>query len=423
MVNALFAIFTWAITVVAPNTLVVCPSEYHKTLEPWVAYRTAQGYRIEIVTPADSSEALQATIAKHAQTGQLQYVLLIGDVPERILQSKPIQEGPLMIATHYRAAKVNVRFGSTPQIATDAPYADVDGNGVSDLAIGRISVDSADELSTVIEKIIRYEQAVAHRGHQKQNYQKHLKIVAGKGGFSPAVDRMIELTARQMIRQIVPANYQVSLTQLEQSNQATNSSRRIRTQLETPSTAWIFLGHGLPSGLYATAGGRRPQPVLSVQDLATTPLAAPSGGNPLAVLLACYAGAFDATDDCLAEELLVQPGGPIAVIAASRVSMPYGNTVFGYELLKAYFSGQGETLGQCYLDAQRSVILGDREEPQRKAFDQLARAMMPAPVDLVNERREHVQMYHLLGDPLLRIHSATPTAELSKAVEDKPLLR
>ena len=51
-------------------------------------------------------------------------------------------------------------------------------------------------------------------------------------------------------------------------------------------------------------------------------------------------------------------------------------------------------------------MLGTSEEdPRRKALDQVATGLAPPPIDLTQERREHVAMYHLLGDPLTRIAS------------------
>ncbi|MFO0884412.1 MAG: C25 family cysteine peptidase [Pirellulales bacterium] len=59
-------------------------------------------------------------------------------------------------------------------------------------------------------------------------------------------------------------------------------------------------------------------------------------GLSIAVLLACYTGAFDQPEDCLAEEMLRAPQGPVAVIGGSRVTMPYGIAVLGTEFLQTY---------------------------------------------------------------------------------------
>jgi len=49
----------------------------------------------------------------------------------------------------------------------------------------------------------------------------------------------------------------------------------------------------------------------------------------------------------------------------------------------------------------------------------------PPPVDLAGERREHVLMYHLLGDPLLRLNypqaEARPPARIAAAPGERAL--
>jgi hypothetical protein len=48
----------------------------------------------------------------------------------------------------------------------------------------------------------------------------------------------------------------------------------------------------------------------------------------------------------------------------------------------------------------------------RTTLDGMAEILSPAPVDLATERREHVLMYQLIGDPLLRLHR--PTSEVAQ---------
>jgi hypothetical protein len=127
------------------------------------------------------------------------------------------------------------------------------------------------------------------------------------------------------------------------------------------------------------------------------------------VLVACYTGAIDARRDSLAEELVLAEQGPIAVIAATRVTMPYGNTVLGYELLRACFKDQLADLGDIFYLAQRRVLADASADSLRASLDKLAQGLSPPPIDLAAERREHVQMYHLLGDPLTIIPRGIPT--------------
>ena len=125
--------------------------------------------------------------------------------------------------------------------------------------------------------------------------------------------------------------------------------------------------------------------------------------RPIAVLLACYTGQFDALDDCLAEELLRAEGGPVAAVASSRVTMPYGMSVLGLELLAAYFEDRPSTLGEWFLTAKRNSLARPRTDEQSRTLDSMAKTLNPKQTDLAEERREHVLLFNLLGDPLLRL--------------------
>jgi hypothetical protein len=137
-------------------------------------------------------------------------------------------------------------------------------------------------------------------------------------------------------------------------------------------------------------------------------------------MLACFTGAFDARVDSFSEHLLAQPSGPIAVIAGSRVTMPYGLSQLASEMINGCFRDQLPTLGQVVLQAKQRVWVDD-ESPSmveslrnsegvpdirkryRKIVTEMATALNPSDHDLTMERREHVRLMNLLGDPLLKL--------------------
>jgi hypothetical protein len=129
-------------------------------------------------------------------------------------------------------------------------------------------------------------------------------------------------------------------------------------------------------------------------------------GTPIALLMSCYAGAFDDDQACLAEELLRADAGPVAVLCGSRVTMPYGMTALAQELLDHAFSGKRQTLGELLLRAKRDLVARTKQSPTRQTVDLLASALNPA--DLVQERREHALLFNLLGDPLLTLEPPAP---------------
>jgi hypothetical protein len=229
-------------------------------------------------------------------------------------------------------------------------------------------------------------------------------VVAGIGGFGSATEALIEATAHQVIRQMVPRTYDVQPTLANPSSphcpKPGDFAASVRRQFSAGSLAWIYLGHGLPTELDRVPIPGGTEAILSVNDV---PLLRRSEQAPLAVLVACYTGALDARRDCLGEELLLAEEGPIAVIAATRVTMPYGNTVLGYELLRACFQDRPATLGEILRLAQRRSLSAPEAESLRTSIDKIAERLSPPPVDLATERREHAAMYQLIGDPLLRL--------------------
>ena len=381
VISLFFFAYFVAAAAAAPDTLVVCPAEFRAALVPWESYRREQGHELSIVEPPTTASQLHAKIREAARGNDLKFVVLIGDVAA--------------VPTDYAEAKVNVHWGSEPTIATDQLYADVEmeggngGDGSPDVAVGRIPADTPEELAAVVRKVLRYEQRADHGSWRRQ-----IDVVAGAGGFGPLTDALIEGAARSVFQQVVPSSYDVRQLKADPDETC--------TQISAGSFAWIYLGHGLPSMLDVADTPRGPRPILATGDVSRLRCGA---NSPLAVLIACYTGAIDARDDSLAEELVLDEQGPIAVIAATRVTMPYGNTVLGCELLRAAFTDRAATLGEVWMQAQQQTLVSaPPNDSLRTSLDAVARGVSPPPVDLAAERREHVLLYQLLGDPLLRLN-------------------
>ena len=395
---------------VAPDVLVVCPAEFRAALAPWANYRRSQGHELLVIDPPASASELQAVVRRVAKSGRLEYLVLVGDVPDpNDKRGRPNPHEPFpghsprdsgkLVPTGYVRARVNTRWGSEPWIASDQLLADTNGDGAPDLAVGRIPADSADELAAVVRKVLRYEQIAAYG-----LWQRRLHVVAGQGGFGRVADALVEAAGRQVLAQTVPAGYAIGQTWTNPASPHCPPPGElcplVRRQLGEGCLAWVYLGHGWHTELdrVATPAGERP--LLCCGDVPHLECGAES---PLAVFVACYTGAVDAPQDCLGEELLLAERGPVAVIAATRVTMPYGNAVLGCELLRTCFRGEAATIGQMLRTAQVRTLADVSGDPLRASLDALARGLSPQPVELEIERREHVLMYQLLGDPLLRV--------------------
>jgi hypothetical protein len=368
------------------DTLVVCPAAYRQALEPWLALRRDQGHRLELVEPAATAGELRRQIRLQAGAG-LRHVVLVGDAV------------PGGVPTCLEPADVTVRFGGEPQIASDHPLADVDGDGLPDVAIGRLAADRSEKLSRLVAKISAYE-----RQADFGLWRRQIEIVAGAGGFGPLTDSVLEVTARKLVVEGIPPAFQPNMTYGSWTSPYCPDPRRLREAaqrgLNEGCLYWVYLGHSQRRHVDRPRLLGRAWPVLESGDAARLRAAA---GPPIALLLSCYAGAYDGPEDCLAEELLTAEGGPVAVFCGSRVTMPYGMTALAQELLDHAFGGECPTLGELVRRAKRDLVGRTKDTPARKTVDLLASALNP--VDLARERREHALLFNLLGDPLLRLRA------------------
>jgi hypothetical protein len=382
----------------AADVVVVCPPEFRAELQPWVEYRTRQGHRIALLKPMSNPNDMRESIRRVAGQGRPSHLLLVGDVPE-----SPQQTGG--VPTHYVPAKINIRWGSEPEIASDHPYTDLDNDQLPDMAIGRLPVDSPTELRLLVRKIIAYE-ANPDFGF----WRRRVNFVAGLGGFGALADAALEAAARKLITDGLPPGYQTTMTYGSWRSPYCPDPRRFRSttldRLNEGALFWVYIGHGhyrqvdhvrVPGGAF---------PILSTGDTAALHC---RSGQPIACFLACYTGAFDQPADCLGEEMLRAPGGPIAVYAGSRVTMPYAMSVMGIGMLETCFSATPpQTLGEAVMKSKQLLMRKQNLSANRRALDGLATLVSPAPADLEGERLEHLYLFNLLGDPLLRLPITSP---------------
>ena len=386
-----------------PDTVVVCPEAFRPAMVPWVKHREGQGHRIAFVSNQGTTDEIQAAIQRAGQGGRIKAVLLVGDV-EVGMGLKPDVRARC-VPVEWAKSEVTVQLGSEPHISTDDWCADLNDDGVPEVAVGRLTADSPEELAVMVRKIIGYE-----RSRDYGAWRRRLEFVAGVGGFGALADRMIEGTARSVLTQNIDAAYELSMTYGSWRSPFCPDPRRAREvalrSLNGGCQFWVYMGHSyhVEVAPLETPGGEFP--VLSVADAAGLKC---REGLPIALFLACYAGAFDAYNDCLAEEMLRASGGPVAVIASSRVAMPYAMGVMALELARQTLDGPAETLGEAVLAAKLHLLAeGEELGKQRQMLDTMAGLISPLPDKLAEERREHILLFNLFGDPLLRLRRPQP---------------
>lgn len=377
----------------AVDTVVVCGDGLRPAMAPWVEYRQAQGHEIQFVAPRGTAEETRAGVMKACEHAPIRYLVLVGDAASAG-STRPL------VPTFSVPAKVNIHWGAETELASDSRYADTDHDGIPNLAVGRLTADTPAELATIVQKIIAYEQCPNDAG-----WRRKVNFIAGVGGFGAVADTLLELSAKRLITSGIPAGYATSMTHASWRSPYCPEPRRINSavleRLNEGCLFWVYFGHGQSrhlDRLYTPTNAR--YEILHCDDV---PAMQCRHGAPIALFLSCYAGAYDQPEDCLAEEMLRARTGPVAVAASSRVSMPYGMTVLGTNLLKACFVDRAPTLGELFLAANRRTLTERRDEPEAKMLDALAEKLNPAGTSAADERAETTQVFNLLGDPLLRI--------------------
>lgn len=397
------ALLALAFGEVPADAVVVRPPAWKVDMEPWIRYRQQQGLSVVCVDCDPNPLVVRDRIRQVAanSSGRLRFVLLAGDTSQPSALVPPAAD---TVPTFYVNAKAIQNFGSEKTIASDFPYCDLDEDGIPDLAIGRIPVDTGRELAGVLAKSMAYESSLDF-----QDWRRRVDVTAGVGGFGALADAAVETATKRILTDSIPEHYQLSMTYASPNSAycpAPNTfGEKIIGNLNRGSLFWIYIGHGYVDTLDMFEAGGEQYEIFNSRRMDQVAVTA---GPAIAVFMACYTGAFDARVDSLAEQLVARTDGPVAAIAGTRVTMPYGMSVQATGMLDACFVDSVPTLGEILLQGKRrSLEIPDAQSDpmsRRALLDAMAGALSPAGHDLAAEREDHLHLIHLLGDPLLRIN-------------------
>lgn len=401
MLSALLALVIVSADAPLADAVIVAPREFLPALQPLVEHRAQQGHRFVHIPSTGSAAEIRAAIRRLAASGHVKYVLLVGDADPAARTNGDIAARSL--PTHQHVAKINVKWGSEPTIASDNWYADTDDDDLPDLAIGRLTADTPAELSQIVAKILAYE-----RSTDFGPWRQRVNLIAGVGGFSPLVDAVLETATSKLLTSGIPASYDTRMTYGSWRSPYCPDPRLFHAMtVERHNEGclfWVYIGHGQALALDQVSIPGERFHIFDVNDCRELKAA---GNAPIALMLACYTAAFDQPRDCLSEELLRSPGGPVAVYGGSRVTMPYAMGVMGTALMDEFFRRRHATLGETILAAKRRTMAPIDESNALENMNRLvldaAASLMNQSSELVAERLEHLHLFNLLGDPMLRI--------------------
>lgn len=402
-----------------PTVVLVRPANWRDALRAWKGYRSSEYQFAEVDSVANPNE-LREKIAKTISSSKTATVAIVlcGDAAVEIASKQWRALTPGMIVD----TQIQLGDTTTKELCTDALYGDLDHDGCPDVAVGRLPAKTPEELTRMLGRSIEYE-AIA-----PGPWNDTVHVTAGVGGFGFLADTAIETVTRRFLTEGVPAYFRMNVTVASCTSTYCPNPWKLRDayidRINQGGLFWVYIGHGGVDQLDHYQVAQRWLPIGQPSD--TTKFRC-QNRPPIALMLACFTGAFDARVDCFSEHLLAEPNGPIAVISGSRVTMPYGLSQLSSELLNGSFRDRIPTLGELLLQAKRRVWVDDETEiteskdaapihaqnfdirkRYRKIVTEMAQALNPSDHDLTLERREHVRLMNLLGDPLLKIPYPKP---------------
>ncbi len=381
------------------------PGKFARALEPLVSHRKSQGLDarfvpIEEACPGGeaSPEAIRGFVRKawKESGGALAYLLLAADAGP---VGDEVPAGPYL-----PPALLEPKFKSTaipcPDIiASDAFFGMMDDDEVPDVAVGRLPADTGEEAAAMAKKIVDYEKS-ADFG----SWRKRIDLIAGTGGFGQAADSMIEAMFRKLLSDLLDPAFDVRLTYANPASPycwpPPDFSAKVVELLNEGSLVAAYVGHGSPRAFDTL---RWQGKLYTIFDSEAARSVAIGKGPPVMVIIACSTGHFDhPAADCISEELVKRPGGPVAVFSSTRISHPYANGLVAKELISNLFGGKHRAIGDA-VDAVRKSLAAHKADDLDRMIDGFA-GMFMKPDDFEPNRADHVHLYALFGDP------ATPLA-------------
>lgn len=293
----------------ADFVIILADKLWEPALQPLIETRLAEGIKTAVLTideiydsfgsGAPHPQAIQAFL-QHAHAAwplpRPRYLLLIGDasIDFRADAHEPLPAGvPSLL--------VPASFGG--ETLSDSLLGDIDGDGQTDLAIGRWPVRSKLQLTLLVEKSLTMETAAA-------NSSAPFIIDSSEPRFTAVAQRLSPVAANSLVT--------------------------------------TYIGHGSVQAW----GSQHLEQNLAIQ-------------TPILLQMTCLTGLFGHPDHpALAEKILLQANGPSHTIAATSLTLSNHQESFTSAFLQQLNQPSPQRIGDSFFQAQRTLrleITGEKE--------------------------------------------------------------
>jgi hypothetical protein len=394
------------------DEVVLAPHRFADSIAPLVRHRQARGHVVALleveplfarlsrgqIDPKALQKAVRA-LSAHG-SGHLRFVLLAGDFDE-----VPTFYLPKLGYEHHSAKEHQNPFAITREehvtFPSDDPYAtpaEPRAPGARRLAVGRIPARSPQEMDAFVRKLVAYE--TTSLAHADQTWRRRVTLYAGDPYFGAMGDQLVQTVAEGILDHDMSYDYDLRLTFAKDTSPYAYGFDRIEHKfvgdLDDGAIVAAYVGHGAVTRFAPAEFRGRSYEVGTADDAAQLRIAA---GKPVFFSIACDTGAFDRPGGLpsLAERMILNPDGPVAVFASSRESHPYPNALYGQAIIRHFVNEHPPTVGDGILAVKDRMVADSMP---------VAELLLGDEVDAL--KAEHVALYNLFGDPATVLRYADP---------------
>ena len=338
----------------------------NKKLRQFISFRQRR-YTVKLVDVEDVYQQFHAGIPGPAAIRSFlryvrenwrqvpRYVLLIGEAPGNSLSIFRWKRNCIPVF-YYQTYKYGAAVSDPWYVLGRA------GDLVPEMAIGRWPVDSNEELSALVDKLLRYAQQPG-----AAPWRDRLLMIVGSGDY-------FSRQATQLLKDVFPPGYESLRLHARPRPPFLSGTDALVEEWNKGLAYMNFFGHG---GGMVWADNQ----LFRFEDLSRLQ----NGPRlPFVTSMTCFTAAFDARD-ALGESLLLREnGGASAVYGSSGVGWVWNDYYLLRELLNAMFRAPDQPIGD-WVRAGTAAYAATYFTPQAASM---------------------VHQYNLLGDPALRIHLA-----------------
>ncbi len=393
--------------------VVITHPNFADSIQPLVEFRRSQGLTTMVVDIEDIYDefsdglfnpfAIQRFL-RYAYNSWQQpaptYVVLVGDAHydyknttvERYRRDPNFRGTyrlyPIFVPTYHGWAPAS---GET---AMDQRFVNISGeDALPDMLIGRLSVQTAEELVTMVEKIINYEKNL-----KTGLWQGTLIQVADDHTDNPG-DAVFEISRDELIRDIIPVGYDTRQIYLRKFKSPERTRAEIRSAINRGALAIEYTGHG---GIQTWAD----EAIFHSDDVVKLR----NRYLPFVITTTCLNGQFDKPQQignfCLSEQFLLGRYGAIATLSATRLTYGTANAEFDKDLFESLFGVGREP---------KLIINGDGGLPPT-----VGHIVADAKISFITRTRNvqwipGTEQYTLFGDPASRL--ARPALDIKVELE------